>query len=185
MRIAHIEEESFIYGPGRRFVIWTQGCSIRCPGCWNDAMWDFSGGTKTTVDELYEKISAGISSIEGVTILGGEPLDQFEETLELLNKCKTSGLGTMLYTGYEMPEIEYKKMSAIFSVADILITGSYEGDKRTLNREWIGSTNQEIHFLSDRYRNYKKSDANYVEVTIEESGSITILGFPDLASSPK
>jgi anaerobic ribonucleoside-triphosphate reductase activating protein len=181
MRIAHIEEESFIYGPGHRFVIWVQGCSIRCPGCWNESMWDFSGGSVLIIDELFKKILSMKNLIEGITILGGEPLDQFGDTLLLLEKCKISGLSTMLFTGYEISEIEKRKMAAVLTVSDILITGRYEKEKRTLNKEWIGSANQKIHFLSNRYRNYKIFDANYIEIDLEKSGSITVLGFPNFS----
>ena len=49
---------------------------------------------------------------------------------------------------------------------------------RTLERQWIGSTNQEILFLSARYRNYKLENGNYIEVDIDENGKSTIYGFP-------
>ncbi|GHU51530.1 hypothetical protein FACS1894200_11800 [Spirochaetia bacterium] len=62
---------------------------------------------------------------------------------------------------------------------DILITGRYDKDKRTLEHQWIGSTNQEIHFVSSRYRDYQMQDANYMEINIDGTGSITVLGFPD------
>ncbi|MFP3040267.1 radical SAM protein [Treponema primitia] len=179
MNIAHIEECSYIYGPGRRFVIWTQGCSLRCKGCWNTSMWSFRPKVILSVEALYEKIdvaAAAPDGIEGITLLGGEPLDQYEETTELLRLCKQAGISVILFTGYEMAEIAEKK--ALFDLTDILISGRYEQERRTLNHQWIGSTNQEIHFLSERYKDYKKRDVNYMEIAIEESGSVTILGFP-------
>jgi anaerobic ribonucleoside-triphosphate reductase activating protein len=71
-------------------------------------------------------------------------------------------------------------MSDVQRYLDILITGRYEEAKRTLQRQWIGSTNQEIHFLSNRYADYSLKNGNYVEVSIEEDGSLTVLGFPML-----
>jgi anaerobic ribonucleoside-triphosphate reductase activating protein len=178
MNIAHIEEQSFIYGPGCRFVVWVQGCSIRCKGCWNREMWSFENNIILSVNDLVHKIRDELDFIEGITLLGGEPLDQFAEILELLQKCRELGLTTMLFTGYEMEEINDKGISVILDFTDILITGRYEESKRTINRQWIGSTNQQIHFLTKRYKDFQIENANYVELTLEENGKCTILGFP-------
>ena len=180
MNIAHIEKQSYIYGPGCRFVIWTQGCSIRCKGCWNQSMWDFTSGRKLPVPGIFNRITAMEKDIEGITLLGGEPLDQYEETLTLLQLCKKAGLSTMLFTGYELREMQQNGTSDIQRELDILITGRYEEDKRTLRHQWIGSTNQDIHFLSSRYSNYDIKNGNYQEITIEEDGSMTVLGFPGI-----
>jgi anaerobic ribonucleoside-triphosphate reductase activating protein len=179
MNIANIETQSFIYGPGCRYVIWTQGCSIHCNGCWNKTMWDFVPKMEITVPQLFYQISQYQDKIEGITLLGGEPLDQYEETLMLLRLCAQAGLSTMLFTGYEMRELTEKALIGITKNLDILITGRYEERKRTLNHQWIGSINQEIHFLSDRYKNYKIKNANYTELSLAEDGSITVFGFPD------
>lgn len=179
MNIAHIEEQSFIYGPNCRFVIWVQGCSIRCKGCWNTQMWSFEDKTILSVEELMHKIEQEKDVIQGITLLGGEPLDQFEEVLKLLIECRKIGLSTMLFTGYEMSEIIQKEMGAIVENLDILITGRYDKTKRTLNHQWIGSTNQEIHFLTERYANYEVKNDNYIEITIDTSGKMAILGFPN------
>ncbi len=179
MNIAHIEEGSFIYGPGRRFVIWVQGCSIRCKGCWNTEMWAFEDKTILSVQVLLQKIENEKELIDGITLLGGEPLDQFSEVSELLIECRKLGLSTMLFTGYEKKEIAEKQMTLMLDNLDILITGRYDKAKRTMNHQWIGSTNQEIHFLTDRYADYEIKNNNYTEITINADGSTTILGFPD------
>ncbi len=179
MNIAHIEEKSFIYGPGCRFVIWVQGCSIHCKGCWNTEMWAFEKKIIFFVQDLLYKIVREAESIDGITLLGGEPLDQFSEVSELLIECGKIGLSTMLFTGYEMTEIADKQMTSILNNLDILITGRYDKTKRTMNHQWLGSTNQEIHFLTDRYADYEIENNNYTEITINEDGSTTILGFPE------
>lgn len=179
MNIAHIEPQSFIYGPGCRFVIWVQGCSIRCKGCWNQQMWDFDKHNEYPITRLLEMILSEKEYIEGITILGGEPLDQFPETIALCQECQKIGLSTMVFTGYELSEIEASEKSAIKSFADILITGRYIENLRTTNSQWIGSTNQQILFLSDKYQNYTLENANYIEIDIEDDGKCTILGFPD------
>lgn len=179
MNIAHIEEHSFIYGPKCRFVIWVQGCSIHCKGCWNKEMWTFDKKSTLSVKDLIYKIENEKEIIDGITLLGGEPLDQFIEISELLIECRKLGLSTMLFTGYEMTEISEKQMTLILENIDILITGRYDMTKRTTNHQWIGSTNQEIHFLTDRYADFEIENNNYAEITINTDGSTTILGFPD------
>lgn len=179
MNIAHIEELSFIYGPNCRFVIWVQGCSIRCEGCWNKDMWATEDKTILSIQDLLSKIESEKDVIDGITLLGGEPLDQIAEVSELLIENRKLGLGTMLFTGYEMTEIAEKQMTSILDNLDILITGRYDKTKRTMNHQWIGSTNQEIHFITDRYADYKIENNNYTEITINKDGSTSILGFPD------
>lgn len=179
MNIAHIEPYSFIYGPGCRTVIWTQGCSIQCKGCWNTHMWNFEPKTLLSVDELLSQILSYKPDIDGITLLGGEPLDQYHEVLQLCQKTQENGLSVMLFTGYEMHEIYQKNMQDILLCTDILITGRYDLTKRTLEHQWIGSTNQEIHFLTEKYRQYKIQNNNYVEITLTDTGALNILGFPD------
>jgi len=141
-------------------------------------MWDFAPESEITVSELFSQIIDMGEKIEGITLLGGEPLDQYEETLTLLQLCTKADLSTLLFTGYELQEITQKGMLDIQKNLDILITGRYDENKRTLQHQWIGSTNQEIHFLSDRYKHYEIQNANYTEISINADGSISILGFP-------
>ncbi len=176
MNIAHIEPQSFIYGPGCRFVIWVQGCSIHCKGCWNSSMWSFDKKNEYSVPELVKMIVA--ESVEGVTILGGEPLDQLTEVHALCSECHQLGLTTMVFTGYDLSEIDNSDKSSIKSVSDILIVGRYDENLRTLDSQWIGSTNQQILFLTARYADYEMQNANYMEIDIDKNGSYTVLGFP-------
>lgn len=179
VNIAYIEEQSFIYGPGCRLVIWVQGCSLKCKGCWNQLMWSFEPKKLYNIEDLLILINNNISSIEGVTILGGEPLQQYEPILELSKKIKAMHLSTMIFTGYEMHEIKELNMSEILNYTDILITGRYIQELRTLNHQWIGSTNQEIHFISSIYKDYIVEDNNYIEISIDENAQTTLLGFGD------
>ena len=178
MNIAHIEENSFIYGPGCRFAVWVQGCSICCAGCWNTEMWSFDNNILLSISKLVQKIKIEIPHIEGITVLGGEPLDQYKEVMQLLTETRKLELSTMLFTGYTMQEIKEKQMTDILKVTDIIITDRYEQDKRTLDRQWIGSTNQQILFITDRYNECCIENGNYIELTLNENGSETILGFP-------
>ena len=176
MNVAHLENQSFIYGPGSRFVIWVQGCSLRCKGCWNFRMWGFEKKQEYSISQLLKMIAA--ENVEGITILGGEPLDQFEEVWQLCFECQKAGFSVMVFTGYESSEIECSDKVKIKSVADILITGRYDEKLRTLDHQWIGSTNQQILFLTDRYKDFEIENGNYMEIDIEEDGKLTVMGFP-------
>src|SRR5260370_22905912 len=63
-------------GPGRRFALWFQGCPLRCPGCCNPEMLPFEGGARLPVAEVVRQVeeAARLCAIEGITLLGGEPL---------------------------------------------------------------------------------------------------------------
>lgn len=126
MNVAHIEKQSFIYGPGCRYVIWVQGCSIRCDGCCNKEMWSFDNRIVLSIEEILQDINSKINYIDGITLLGGEPLDQFDEVSKLILECKKICLSIMLFTGYELKEIKSKKMDSILKHIDILITGRYD-----------------------------------------------------------
>lgn len=93
--------ESFgtVDGPGIRFVIFMQGCPMRCLYCHNPDTWDFGGGTEMTADELlaeYESCRAFVSG--GITVTGGEPLMQKEFVTELFKKAKNRGIHTCIDT---------------------------------------------------------------------------------------
>jgi anaerobic ribonucleoside-triphosphate reductase activating protein len=179
LNLSYIQKSSSIYGPGERYVIWTQGCSLHCKGCWNKDTWSFKSNLVLSLEEVLDDIQLSKQELEGVTILGGEPLDQYLPVLQLIREIKKLGLSVMLYTGYELEEIHNKGYSEILDFVDILIPGRFEEDKRNTNLEWRGSENQKVHFLSERYINFVMEDANYIEITIDENGKQTILGYPE------
>jgi len=180
LNIAEIEEKSRIYGPGTRFVIWVQGCSLRCPGCWNVDMQPFTPKNLFTVEQVLEKILK-TKGIEGITLLGGEPLHQSDSLLNLVEKVKENGLSVMLYTGYDLEEIKDKSSLRLINISDIIIPGRYIYSKRSTYLRWRGSTNQKIIFNNKKYKKiYKKEvEENQVEIHIKENGEINLIGYPD------
>ena len=77
-------------GPGKRFALWTQGCPIRCPGCFNPQTWSNEGGQVLDVDALFARVST-ISGIEGVSLLGGEPFAQALPLAAFAERCRGIG----------------------------------------------------------------------------------------------
>ena len=88
-------------GPGVRFVVFMQGCPLRCKCCHNPDTWAFDGGTKTTASELVKKVvryKEYFGADGGITVSGGEPLCQAEFVKELFTLCKKEGINTCLDT---------------------------------------------------------------------------------------
>ena len=177
LRIASIEEQSSIYGPGLRFVIWVQGCTLVCKGCWNTQFWPRKGGHDRTVESLVEQITK-TEEIEGITILGGEPLEQAEAVHELILQVKEAGLSVFLYSGFEHHELNDTQQACV-NASDIVVLGRYVEDKRDMNLRWRGSSNQILEFPTERYRGIQFEERGECEVIFEEDGSIRVLGYPD------
>lgn len=101
-RIHSIESFGTVDGPGIRFVVFMQGCSLQCKYCHNRDTWDINGGEVKTVDEIIEKIENYknyiIPSGGGVTVTGGEPLLQVRFLIELLKKLKEKNIHTCIDT---------------------------------------------------------------------------------------
>jgi len=178
INIAYIEPESYIYAPEKQFVIWVQGCSIHCKGCWNKQMWSFDKNRLIDIDIIINEIIK-TNNTKGVTFLGGEPFDQPNELLYFVSKLKLLNFGITIYTGYEQGELKEEIQIEILNKTDLLISGRYIEELRNPNLQWIGSENQQITYLSDFYKMIENDNANYCELIISENGAITLLGFPD------
>jgi len=169
-------------GPGLRMAYWFQGCSLRCPGCCNPHLFSFSGGAQVEVTELIKELKdlKRNKGLQGVSLLGGEPCDQSESLLMLVKACKETDLSVMLYSGYSLDELEEDEFrSQVLEYTDLLVCGRFVEEKRELTRRWIGSSNQRLLFLSDRY---DPSDpvfykSNEVEFKLQK-GRIEVTGFP-------
>ncbi len=100
-RINSIQTLGTLDGPGVRFVVFMQGCPLRCGYCHNPDTWDIGGGQEVDADEIFEKIKRYkeyFGNDGGVTISGGEPLLQAEFVCELFELCKRAGIHTALDT---------------------------------------------------------------------------------------
>lgn len=179
LRIAHTVPSTEAEGPGHRFAVWTQGCTLRCKGCCNPELFEATGGTLVSVDALLEQV-AQTPEIEGVSILGGEPVQQ-ADLAAFCAGVQALGLTVMLYSGYRRAEIEARAPSLLDHV-DLLVDGRFDGTKLDHTRRWIGSTNQELHFLSDAYRpdDPRFTEANTVELRWGPDG-LVVNGWPDAA----
>lgn len=178
----NIIERTKVEGPGVRTAIWFQGCSIRCEDCMIPDTWHFTKERSILVDDFVNLV-VNDKAIEGITILGGEPFDQSEALMALIKSVKKqSDLSIMLFSGYTKDSLEAKKsidITSILSLVDIFIEGPYVKEYTDFSRQWVGSSNQKIHFLSNRYQGFdiNRQSKNYdVEVRISKDGYISING---------
>ena len=163
-------------GPGLRTAIWLQGCNLGCPGCFNPETHTVDIKQLHTALELAELIVA-TPDIEGLTISGGEPMQQAAPVAALLRQVRAkSQLSTLMFSGYTIDEIrERDHGNEVLSVLDILIDGRYDPSQR-LARGLQGSANQTIHILTDRYTMEDVQSTPEAEITIDSSGNAVVTG---------
>jgi anaerobic ribonucleoside-triphosphate reductase activating protein len=137
IRLAGIEKESVVDGPGLRFVIFVQGCTRHCIGCHNPDTWDFDGGQEMDTGEILSQIGEG-RLIRGVTFSGGEPFELAAVCALLAEQIKTLGLDIVTYTGYTFEELQTKStadkdVKRLLEATDILMDGPFIAEER----DWI------------------------------------------------
>lgn len=177
LNVSEILPESYANGPGCRTVIWVQGCSLACPGCFNPQTHSSVGGASLSVAELMREIAASSGRVEGITLTGGEPLQQQAPLFELLRRIKNeTRLSVVVFTGYSWDETrELTKASNLLQYVDVLIAGRYIRT-RHIATGLIGSSNKTIHFLTDRYNVSDFIDVPHAEVFIGSTGEIMVTG---------
>jgi anaerobic ribonucleoside-triphosphate reductase activating protein len=176
---------STVNGPGSRAVIWTQGCPLRCEGCFNDRFRSFSRAQLVTVDKLYELIMTPVHP-DGVTFSGGEPFAQAESLAILGERLRDEGLSIITFTGFTYGQILEKNRPSwnqLLSVTDLLIAGPYIPSMHCAAGGLIASSNQRSVYLTDRIPVQplpRKGEENgkHIELTISPEGEILISGFP-------
>jgi len=151
-RIHSFESFSTLDGPGVRYVIFLQGCPLRCKYCHNRDTRDPKLGEIYTVDEVVEKIKnykEYMGKKGGVTVSGGEPLLQIDFVIELFKKLKKLGIHTALDTsGF----IDTSNLKDLLKYTDLVILDLKEMDDNT-HKDLIGVSNKKIlkfaQYLSD------------------------------------
>ena len=122
--IHSIESFGTVDGPGIRFVVFMQGCPMRCLYCHNPDTWDINGGRQMSADEIleeYERCRAFLKN-GGLTVTGGEPLLQTDFVTELFKKAKKSGIHTCLDTsGVTFSREKAEEFYELLSVCDLVM----------------------------------------------------------------
>lgn len=177
LNVARVLPRSAANGPGDRFVVWVQGCPLACAGCWNPDTWPFERRDLRDVDALAAE-ALSTAGIEGVTFSGGEPFVYARALAKLARAARGAGLSVFVFTGYELGELTKPEHRALLERSDIVVTGRYVEAQRTTNLPWRGSSNQTVHFLTQRYGPRDMSRAPQAEVHLGADGELTVTGFP-------
>ena len=176
-------------GPGARYGLWLQGCSIRCPGCCNPHLFDSAGGRRVAVSALLAEVAVVRGEIEGVTLLGGEPFEQAASLSAFASGVRALGLSVLAFSGYRIEELRGRydrAIDALLLATDVLVDGGYEATWPETERLWVGSTNQRFHYLTDRYtaaieRPSPGEPLRSVEVRLTPDGRLSLNGWPAVA----
>jgi anaerobic ribonucleoside-triphosphate reductase activating protein len=177
-RIHAVLPRSLANGPGARFVIWTQGCTLGCPGCFNPETHQ-QDGERRTAEELARAVIEHSRGVEDVTITGGEPLEQPVPLAEFCARIKAeTGLGIIILTGLTRREIErdQTRHDAITN-ADMLIAGRYN-PRRHLGTGLRGSANKEYWARTTRYTPEDFAGVPDVELILSPDGTQILTGLP-------
>ena len=170
-------------GPGHRAVVWLQGCSRRCAGCFNPQAHDPAGGRAVPVSALLEWLEGLAAQVDGLTVSGGEPLEQPGPLEALLEAVRERlGLPVLLFTGWTWTEIEAAPAARrCVRLTDAVVTGPFVGELASPAGLW-GSSNQELHLISGRLGVADFSGAPDAEVWILPDGGVVMTGLhPPLA----
>ncbi|MBP5582079.1 MAG: radical SAM protein, partial [Ruminococcus sp.] len=123
-RIHSTESFGTVDGPGIRFVVFFQGCPMRCKYCHNPDTWDFSVGTERTAEDLMREYDSYKEFLKsgGITATGGEPLAQPEFLAELFRLAKEKGVHTCLDTsaGVYSPD-SHEKTDEVLKYTDLVM----------------------------------------------------------------
>ena len=181
LRVATIVDDTEAEGPGKRFAVWLQGCSIRCAGCCNPEMFDERRGEPFEIDALAARIPA---SVEGITLLGGEPFEQAPQAAAFARLAKARGLTVMIFSGYTIDEIRARPDAGdLLALTDLLVDGRYDRTRPEppppIGRRWIGSANQTMHYLTSAYsaEDPRMRASNTIEIRLSAAG-LLINGWP-------
>ena len=162
--IHSIQSLGTVDGPGVRFVVFMQGCNLRCGCCHNPDTWEMSDGKVTIADELIAKAvryKEYFGDDGGITVSGGEPLLQADFVRELFSLCKHEGIHTCLDTSGSILNADVK---ALLDVTDrVLLDVKYTDD--SLYQQHVGcSLSVVLDFLS--YLDEKKIPTTLRQVII-------------------
>lgn len=164
LNIAHINLCTEAEGPYKRMAIWFQGCNIRCRGCCNPELQEIRVAHIMTVRDVVDVAleTKRNNGIEGVTFLGGEPTMQ-EGLLSLANALSANGLGTILFTGIKFNNLSDDLKKSV----DLIIDGKYEDQMIDNERNLIGSKNQQMIFVTERYKDNQNWFSSIREKMVE------------------
>lgn len=145
--VASINLCTEVEGPNKRLTIWFQGCNIHCKGCCNPDYQPLVPKHILSLDNLLQLVKEARDKfgIEGVTYSGGEPTLQ-QNLPKLTEGIRALGLGVISFTGRNFEDVK-----DVLVGCDVVLDGAYVEGLRDTERRILGSTNQRVICLTERY----------------------------------
>lgn len=174
-------KNSEVNGPGNRAVVWVQGCSRACNGCFNPASWEFEINQLVPIDQVVEFILSEPGH-EGVTFSGGEPFWQAHALAEVARRVKAHGLNVMSFSGFTLEALQSDRAPAgtqtLLQALDILIDGPYVATQAINDPSSpVSSRNQKVRVLNPAMRDRITWASDQIEIHILQDGSRIITGY--------
>lgn len=182
MRVGRILFPIRELGPGQRLGIWVQGCERRCEGCANPELWDKDDKKEIPLPVLQLMASSAFlgSSLDGITITGGEPMLQAKELYQLLVYLQDVCKDVLVFTGYRYENLlsmNDPDISAFLSLISVLVDGEYIKEQN-IGARLRGSANQRIIFLDETkradYEQYISSEHRHIDSFLGDKGVISV-----------
>ena len=187
MQIERVVYPVEVLGPGKRLGIWTIGCQKSCPGCISRELWAPNPGKNMPLSQLIGIAGKIISEnkADGITISGGDPLEQPEELLQFITAIQPICDDILIYTGYTLQELrdswEKDDLDRLTKNISVLIDGRYVDSLNDNASPLIGSTNQFIHFFDEskchKYEHYCREKGRCVQ-NIFSGKTLVSIGIP-------
>lgn len=155
MKYSEITYPDVNNGEGCRVTLFVSGCSHRCKGCHNPETWNFDFGKDFNDDvkiRLFDIVSKPY--IKGLTLSGGDPLDSYDDVLDLVKEFRNRFGETKdiwVYTGYVIDDLLKLNKDEILDYIDVLVDGEYIEEQRDVSLAFRGSKNQRIIKIRERY----------------------------------
>ena len=184
LRVARRAEACRVLGPGLRAVVWFHGCARGCAGCIAAEMNQSTEFESWCAEDLAMWVRE-CKEIEGLTLSGGEPLEQDLGALgTFLRLVKSDGrLGVIMFTGYRLEALGEEARREVLPWLDVLVDGPYV-EALDEGRDLRGSSNQKIHFLTPRYQaaqgGFFGAACRNIEISLALDNSVSINGIPPL-----
>ncbi|PVZ66282.1 anaerobic ribonucleoside-triphosphate reductase-activating protein [Pelagibaculum spongiae] len=143
-----------INGPGTRCTLFVSGCEHKCPGCYNAKTWQAESGhlfDQSLQDRILADLSDNRIKRRGLSLSGGDPMHpaNLDALIALCSKVKRQlpDKDIWCWTGYELNQLNSKQQE-LLALVDVLIDGRFEQDLANPKLLWRGSSNQQIHQLT-------------------------------------
>ena len=143
-------------GEGTRCTLFVSGCIHQCKGCYNQSTWSADAGelfTERLADQIIKDLNDQRINKQGLTLSGGDPLHpaNIGQVLKLIKRVKAecAGKDIWIWTGYKLAELNQQQQEVV-ALIDVLIDGKFVQELAEPNLQWRGSSNQVVHYLTEK-----------------------------------